>query len=94
MLIHAFSLVNARLLMAFGTAFYAITHVITLWPLDVASLTTSVSSMRFLPEIMLILWAIKSHLKGQMINRILHWWSFHKKFMKLAEGSFHKFHMK
>ena len=27
MLIHGFWLVNARLLMAFGTAFYAITHV-------------------------------------------------------------------
>ena len=27
-----------------------------------------------------------------MINRILHSWSFHVKFMKLAEGSFHKFH--
>ena len=32
--------------------------------------------------------------KGRMINRILHSWSFHMKFMKLAEGSFHKFHMK
>ena len=28
-----------------------------------------------------------------MINRILHSWSFHMKFMKLAEGSFHKFHI-
>ena len=25
-----------------------------------------------------------------MINRILHSWSFHMKFMKRAEGSFHK----
>ena len=58
------------------------------------SLTTSVSTMRFLAEIMLILWAIKSHLKGRMINRILHSWSFHMKFMKVAEGSFHKSHMK
>ena len=30
MLIHGFSLVNARLLMAFGTAFYAITKDILL----------------------------------------------------------------
>ena len=29
-----------------------------------------------------------------MINRILHSWSFHMKFMKLAKGSFHKFHIK
>ena len=28
-----------------------------------------------------------------MINRILHLWSIHMKFMKLATGSFHKFHM-
>ena len=33
-------------------------------------------------------------LKGHMIKRTLHSWSFHTKFMKLAEGSFHKFHMK
>ena len=70
------------------------TCVITLWCVDVTSLTTSVSAMPFLAEIMLILWAIKSHLKGHMINRILHSWSFHMKFMKLAEDLFHKFHMK
>ena len=29
-----------------------------------------------------------------MINRILHSWSFYMKLMKLAEGSFHKFHIK
>ena len=28
------------------------------------------------------------------MNRILHSWSFHMKFMKLAKGSFYKFHMK
>ena len=28
-----------------------------------------------------------------MIIRILHLWSFHMKFMALAKGSFHKFHM-
>ena len=45
---------------------------------------------RFLIEIMFILKAIKGH----MINRILHEWSFYVKFIKLAEDSFHKFHMK
>ena len=69
------------------------TPVITLWHVDVTSLTKSVSTIRLLAEIMLILWAIKSHLKGQMINRILHSWSFHMKFMELAESLFHKFHM-
>ena len=48
----------------------------------------------FLIEIVIILKAIKSILWGHMINRILHSWSFNMKFMKLAEGSFHKFHMK
>ena len=48
----------------------------------------------FLIEIMIILKAINPILKGHMINRILHEWSFLMKFMKLAEGSFHKFHMK
>ena len=48
------------------------TRVITLWRVDVTSLITSVSAMRFLAEIMLILWAILSHFKGQLINRILH----------------------
>ena len=32
--------------------------------------------------------------KGRMVNRILHLWSFHMTFMKLAEGSFYKFRMK
>ena len=32
-------------------------------------------------------------LKCHMINRILHSWSFHMKFIKLPEGSFDKFHM-
>ena len=75
------------------------TRVTTLWPQYVTSLTTSVSTMRLLIEIMLNLGAIKSNFKGSKIkglkiNRILHEWSFHMKFMKLAEGSFHKFHMK
>ena len=70
------------------------TRVITFWRVDVTSLTTSVSTMRFLLEILSTLKAIKSSFKDHMINRILHLWSFHMKFMKLAEGSFHKFHMK
>ena len=70
------------------------TRVITLWRVHVMSLTTSVSTMRFLLEILSILKAINPILKGHMINRILHSWSFHMKFIKLAEGSFHKFHMK
>ena len=48
----------------------------------------------FFVEILSTLKAIKTHLKGNMINRILHSWSFHMKFIKLAEGSFGKFHMK
>ena len=40
------------------------TGVITLWRERVASLTTSVSTMRFLIEIIFILMAIKSRFKG------------------------------
>ena len=40
------------------------TYVKTLWRVDVTSLTTSVSTMRFLIEIMLILKTIKSHFSG------------------------------
>ena len=68
--------------------------VITLWRVDVTSVTTSVSTMRFLAEIMLILQEIRFHLKGHMINRILNSLSFQMKFTKPAEGSFKKFHMK
>ena len=39
------------------------THVITLWRVNVASLTTSVSTMRLLLEILPILKAIKSNFK-------------------------------
>ena len=39
-------------------------RVITLWCEDVTSLTTSVSTMRFLLEVLPILKAIKSHFKG------------------------------
>ena len=52
------------------------------------------SAMHFLIEIMFVLTAIKFHFKGHMINRILHKRSFHLKFIKLAEDSFHKSHMK
>ena len=55
------------------------------------------SAMRFLIEIMVILNAIKFQnpiLKRHMIDRILRSWSFHIEFMKLADVSFDKFHMK
>ena len=53
-----------------------------------------VSTVRFRIEITVILRAIKTHLKRHVINRILRSWSFHMKFMKLAKGSFHKYHIK
>ena len=34
------------------------------------------------------------HTHTHVISRTLHSWSFHMKFIKLAKGSFHKFHMK
>ena len=50
---------------------------------------TSESAMGFLVEIMFILNAIKSNFrKDHIINRILHSWSFHMKFMKLTKDSF------
>ena len=56
------------------------------------SRTTYLSTLRFLIEIMFILKTVKTHFKGYMISS----WSFHIKFffLKLAECSFHKFHMK
>ena len=54
------------------------------------SLTTSVSAMGFLIEMMFSLRVIKHFKAGHMINRILHLLSFHIKFMKLADGSFHR----
>ena len=39
------------------------TRVITLWRVNVTSLTTSVSTMRFVAEIMFFLRAIKSHFR-------------------------------
>ena len=65
------------------------TRVIILPRVHLTSLKTSVSPMRFIIEIMFISKVIKSRFK----------WSFEKKshsyeISKLAEGSFHKFHMK
>ena len=72
------------------------TRVITLWRVDVTSLTTSVSPMRFLFEIhvLSILKAIKSNFKGSYDKQNLTLVVIHMKFMKLAEGSIHKFHVK
>ena len=53
------------------------------------SSTTPESLICFVIELMFILKVIKV-----MINRILYSWSFHMKYMKLAENSFNKFHMK
>ena len=46
------------------------TRVIALWRVYVTSMMTSVLAMRFLIEILFNLQAIKSHLKGHIINRI------------------------
>ena len=71
------------------------TCVITLWRVDVSSLTTFVSTIRFLIEIMFILKAIKSHFKGSYDKQnITLVFFFYMKFTKLAKGSFYKFHMK
>ena len=47
------------------------TRVITLWRVDVTSLTTSVSTTRFLLEILSIFTAIKSHFKGSYVKQNL-----------------------
>ena len=70
------------------------TRVLTLLREYVMSVTTSVTTMLIFIGNMSILKAIKSYLRSHMIKRILHSWSFHMKFIKLAEGSFNKFHMK
>ena len=46
------------------------TYVITPWRVGLTSLTTSMSIMHSLIEIMFSLKAIKFHIKGHMINRI------------------------
>ena len=68
-----------------------ITRVITPWRVHVTSLTTAMSTMRCLIEIMIILKAIKFYFKGLMINRISHSYTrgHSYKFIKLAEGLFH-----
>ena len=70
------------------------TRVITLWRVLVTSLTTSVSTMRFLLEIMFSLKAIEFHFKGSIDKQNLTLVVISYKFTKLAEGSFHKYHMK
>ena len=70
------------------------TRVITLWRVDVTSLTTSMSTMCFLIERLFVLKAIKSNSKGSYDKQNLTLVVISYKFMKLAEGSFHKFHMK
>ena len=73
---------------------HMITHVKTRWCIQVTSLTTSMSAVHFLNEVIFILKVIKCHFKGSYDNRILHSWSFPINFMKRALSSFHKFHMK
>ena len=67
------------------------TCVLTLLREYVRSLTTSVTTMLIFIGNLSILKAIKLYLRGHMIKRILHSWSFHMKFIKLAKGSFNKF---
>ena len=63
------------------------TRVLTLSAGTSNVMTMSVTTMHFSVEILSILKAKKALLKGHMINRILHSWSFHMN-IKLAEGSF------
>ena len=51
------------------------TRIITRWRVDITSLTTSMSTMRFLIEIIFILKAIKSHLKGSYDKQYLHFYT-------------------
>ena len=60
------------------------THVITLWRVDITSLTTFVSTMRFLLEELFILKAIKSKFIGPCDKQNLTLVVIHMKFMKLA----------
>ena len=70
------------------------TRVLTLSAGTSNVMTTSVTTMYFSLNIVNFKCDKKAPLKGHMINRILHSWSFRMKFIKLAEGSFDKFHMK
>ena len=64
----------------------------------IPKVTDNISSKCFHIEIRFYLKEIQSHFRQilvhHIINRIFHSWSFHMKFMKLAEGSLHKFHVK
>ena len=61
------------------------THVLTLLR-ECVTLTTSVTTMLIFIGNKSTLNAIKSYLRSHMIKQILHSWSFHMKFIKLAEG--------
>ena len=65
------------------------THVITFGNIYVMSLTLTVLAMHLHIEVLFILKAIKKKniLKGHMINKVLHQWSFHMKFMKVTKGA-------
>ena len=66
-------------------------HYITLWA---GTCNDMRDNNAFSIQIMSILKAINTLLKGRMINRVLHLWSFHMKFIKLPKGWLDKFHMK
>ena len=70
------------------------TRVITFWRVHATSLTTSVSTMHFLIEILLILNAIKSHFKSSYDKQNLTLVVITYEIMKLAECLFHKHYMK
>ena len=58
------------------------------------SLTMSVSTLRFLIEVMIILKAIKSVLEGHMIKKNLTLVFISYEIYETAKGSFNKVHMK
>ena len=70
------------------------TRVLTLSAGTSNVMTTSVTTMHCFIEIMSTLKAKQDPFESHMRDRILHSWSFHIKIIKLAEGSFDKFHMK
>ena len=69
-------------------------RVVTLWCEHVTSSTTSVSTMRFHIELMFILKAITSRFIVSYDKQNLTLVDILYEIYKLAEGSFHKFHMK
>ena len=70
------------------------TRVITLWPVHVKPLTTSLLSMNFLIDLVFILKEIKADFKGSNDKQHLTFVVTSMQFMKLVESLFHKFHMK